>query len=240
MKIVTFDIENTPATVFTWDLWPTGISHDNIIGEWSIICAAYKYLGKDKVYALQVSKVGDDYELCYRLRDVLADADIVVGHNIDKFDIRKLNARLIFHGLDPLPKLTTVDTLKVAKRTAAFLSNRLDYLGKHLLGQGKVHVDYQLWLDVMKGSKQAIKTMVEYNKVDVIRDEQLYLKLRPYMKTHPHSSVLNGGEKIHCPKCSSSNVIKAKVRVTAAGTKQQQWQCKACGGYHTTAMKPTK
>lgn len=240
MKILTFDIEVTPTTVYTWDLWPNGLSHDNIVQEWSIICAAYKYLGKSKVYGIKVKKVGDDKELTRELREVLADADVIIGHNIDKFDVKKFNARLIYHGLQPLPKLTTIDTRKVAKQTATFLSNRLDYLGKHLLGEGKMHVDYQLWLDVMKGSRVAVNKMMRYNKVDVIRNEQLYLKLRPYMKTHPHIGVMLNKDRGTCPKCGSTHLQKRGYSITNAGIKYHRLQCQQCGGCTQIPVKQFK
>lgn len=234
--IVTFDIETTPIIAYSWDLYPNALSHDNIIQDWSIICAAWKEVGKDKVDLVSIKKVGDDYHVVKTLRDVLANADIIVGHNIDKFDMKKLNTRLIYHRLPPLPKIPTIDTRKKAKE-AAFTSNRMDYLCKFLFGEGKMPVHYDLWLDVMRGSKKAIKKMGEYNKVDVIRNEELYLLLRPYMKSHPHVAVLLNGEKTSCPKCGSTKLHKQKIRVTAAGGKYQGYQCQDCGSYHQTPVK---
>jgi len=170
-KIIVFDIETSPVIANTWTLYPKYLSHDNIIQDWFIICAAWKEVGKDKVHAVKIDKLGDDYNVVKTLRDALAEADVIVGHYIDKFDIKKLNTRLIYHGLDPLPKIPTVDTKKEACKIGAFTSNKLDYLSKTLLGEGKIQVEFGLWLEVMKGSKKALKEMVEYNKVDVIRNE---------------------------------------------------------------------
>lgn len=243
-KIVTFDIETTPIQSYTWDLYPTAISHDSIISDFSIICAAWKYLGKTEVHDVRITKVHDDYKVVKKLRDVLADADIIIGHNIDKFDLKKLGARLVYHKLPPLPKLVTIDTRKVAKKIGAFTSNRLDYLGKHLLGQGKLHVDYQLWIDIMSGNKAKLKAALEimlpYNRVDVIRNEELYLRFRPYMNTHPHVGVLQERQKIACTKCGSPNTQKRGTSVTNTGTKYQRYQCQNCGGWHQVPYKQTK
>lgn len=231
-KIVVFDIETAPMTVFTWDLYPSSLSHDNIITDWFMICAAWKTVGSGKVGSAAIKTVGDDYQVVKSLRDALEDADILVGHYIEKFDIKKLNTRLIYHKLPPLPKIPVVDTKNQAKGVAAFSSNRLDYLSKTLLGQGKMHVDYQLWIDVMKGSKAAVKKMLEYNKIDVIRNEAVYLRLKPYLDKHPHVGVMTGGQKIDCPKCGSLLIQKRGVSVTAVGTKYQRLQCQACHGWH--------
>src|SRR5688572_5094441 len=136
-KIIIWDVETSWVKTYTWNLWPNnGIPHDNIIEDWSILCGAWKELGKDKVHAVSVKSVGDDREVVKKLRDVISDASILIHHNGDKFDIKKLNARLIYHGLEPIAKVTTIDTLKEVKKVAAFTSNRLDYLSKFLGGTG--------------------------------------------------------------------------------------------------------
>jgi hypothetical protein len=231
-KIIVFDIETSPVIANTWTLYPKYLSHDNIIQDWFIICAAWKEVGKDKVHAVKIDKLGDDYNVVKTLRDALAEADVIVGHYIDKFDIKKLNTRLIYHGLDPLPKIPTVDTKKEACKIGAFTSNKLDYLSKTLLGEGKIQVEFGLWLEVMKGSKKALKEMVEYNKVDVIRNEGVYLKLRPFMKNHPHRGAMIGEERnCSCRACGSTNVKKNGIRHTAAGLKKQEIQCRECHSY---------
>ncbi len=232
-KILIFDIETSPVIANTWDLYPKYLSHDNIIQDWFIICAAWKEVGKDKVHTVQIKTLGDDYEVVKTLRDALAGADAIVGHYIDKFDIKKLNTRLIYHKLPPLPKIPTIDTKKEASKIAAFTSNKLDYISKFLLGVGKIHVEYGLWLDVMKGSKKALKKMVEYNKVDVIRNEAVYLRLRPYMKSHPHKGVMEGADRNHsCPACGSISYKLNGTRISAAGIKKQECQCKKCYHYY--------
>jgi len=231
-KILIWDIETSPIIANTWDLYPERLSHDNIIQDWFIICGSWKFVGDKKVSAVAIKEVGDDLEVVTKLREVIASADVIVHHNGDRFDIKKLNARIIYHNLPPLPQVPMVDTLKEAKKIAAFSSNRLDYLSKFLTGAGKMHVEFGLWLEVMKGSKKALKTMVEYNKIDVIRLEEIYLRLKPYMKTHPHMGVLNGKERLcSCTKCGSERVKRNGIRITASGLKKQELQCMDCGAY---------
>ncbi len=230
--VLFWDIETSPIQVNTWSLWPNSISHESIIKDFTIICGAWKKLGNKTVHAVSITKPYHDKQVVKQLRDALAEADVLVGHNADKFDIKKFNTRLIFHGLDPLPNIPTVDTLKMVKKVAAFSSNRLDYLSKQLTGQGKIHVDYELWLRIMKGDKKALKEMVEYNKVDVIRLEEVYLKLLPYAKSHPHIGVINGEHRhLSCPTCGSTNMKRNGTKVSAAGIKTQEMQCQDCFHY---------
>lgn len=231
-KILFWDIETSPIVTNTWDLYPTSISHDSIIRDWSIICGCWKFLGDKKVQAVAITKPGDDKEVVRKLRDVVASADVIVHHYGDAFDLKKLNARIIYYGFDPLPNVPTVDTKKMASKVAKFTSNRLDYLSKLFFGVGKVHVDYQLWLDVMAGSKKALKEMVAYNKIDVVRLEAVYLKLLPYMKNHPHVGAIQGKHRHYsCPSCGSEEIKLNGVRYTAAGVKKQEIQCKHCHHY---------
>jgi uncharacterized protein YprB with RNaseH-like and TPR domain/ribosomal protein S27AE len=237
-RIIFIDVETAPMVVTSWGLYPKALSHENIMQDWFMICAAWKYNDEKKVHAVSIGKkIGDDYDVVKNLRNAIAQADIVVGHNSDRFDIKKLNARIIFHGLEPLPMVSSIDTLKEVRKIAAFTSNRLDYLAKVLVGEGKLKTDYHLWLKAMQGNKKAIADMVTYNKVDVIRLEEVYLRLRPYMKSHIHVGALNDKDRHEsCPKCGSSHFKLNGVRVTASGVKRQECQCSKCGGYFRIPM----
>lgn len=236
-KIIVWDIETTPIVSYSWSLYPTSISPDSVIRDWTIICGAWKAVGDKKVESVQVTDVDDDYKVVKTLREALADADIIVHHNGDSFDIKKLNTRLIFHKLPPLPNIPTVDTKKLAKKIAAFSSNKMDYLSKILTGERKIHTDYELWLRCMKNEHKALDEMAKYNRHDVEVNERLYLALRPYAKTHPHIGVMKEENKASCPKCGSSNVVKNGIRTSTTGLKKQEYQCNDCGSYHTTGLK---
>lgn len=231
-NVILWDIETSPIITNTWSLWPKSISHESIIHDFTLICGAWKRLGEKRVHAVYIDTPYNDKKVVKKLREILAKADVVIGHNADRFDMKKFNTRLIFHGLPPLPNIPTVDTLKMVKKVAAFSSNRLDYLSKQLVGKGKVHVDYDLWLRIMKGDKKALKEMVAYNKVDVLRLEEIYLKLLPYTKSHPHIGVIEGKNRnLSCPACGSDHVKLNGIRVSAAGVRKRETQCQDCGHY---------
>jgi uncharacterized protein YprB with RNaseH-like and TPR domain len=241
-NIIFFDIETTPIKAFTWSMYPKALSYENIDEDWSIICAAWKSSNESKVNFTSVSSTRpkDDYKVVKTLRDALAKADILVGHNLDKFDVKKLNARLVYHRLPPLPLIPTVDTLKQARKIASFTSNRLDYLALYLTGKGKLEAKYSLWKEVLAKSKPSLDYMVKYCKQDVVRLIDVYTVLRPYMTTHPHVGAMAGHDRgCSCPKCGSSRTKMNGVRVTASGLKKQEIQCLDCGSYHRTAIKPS-
>jgi hypothetical protein len=248
-KIILYDIETLPMTCAVFTLYPESINHDNILSDWSLISVCWKELGKKTIYSTSLlddpkrfkKDVNDDSQIVKKMREVFEDADLIIGHNSKKFDTKKLNSRLIYHGLDPLPSgIQQVDTLQEVRKVASFSSNRLDYLGKHLLNSGKMETSRGLWLRILKGDISAVKEMVAYNKIDVKLLEDIYMKLRPYMKNHPHMGALDGNDRHNtCRVCGSEELIKSKTRVTAAGVEKIQKQCKCCGAY-TTFQAPRK
>lgn len=235
IRIVSWDVETFHLQTAVHSLWQDSTSHENILKDWSLICVCWKDLG-GKVKSVSVADDPkrfkkdplDDYHVVKTIRDEFEDVDILVGHNQKRFDTKKFNARLIFHGLKPLPKIHQVDTLSEAKAIAAFTSNRLDYLGKHLLNEGKSSTSKGLWLECLRGSVSAVKEMVKYCKQDVNLLEKVYLKLRPYMKSHPNLAT---PETCQCPKCNSKNTVKRGIRLRASGIRFQSYQCNDCGGY---------
>ncbi len=246
-KILLWDLETLPMLAATFSLWPDSIQHESIIADWSIICAAWKYLGQKTIYTSAITDnpktftkdVNNDFLVVKKLREVFEDVDILIGHNSKKFDTKKFNARLIFHGLPPLPSgIQQLDTLTEVKKVAAFSSNRLDYLGQHLCNNGKTPTTKGLWIRILKGDKAAVKEMVAYNKQDVKVLEDVYLKLLPYMKNHPHVGAIDGNDKNNsCPKCGSEELVDNKIRYSAAGVKRTQKQCKTCHSYSTFIFK---
>jgi DNA polymerase elongation subunit (family B) len=231
-RILVWDIETSPMIVTTWGLYEPHLSHDNILQESILISAAWKWFGEKQVYADSISprRPKDDRGLITRLRKVLLEADVLVAHNGDRFDLRKFNGRAIFHGLKPLPKIATIDTLKIARRIFHFNSNRLDYLGKFLCGTGKIPTTYDLWLKVMDGDEEALAKMVRYNKADVLVLEKVYERLRPFIKNHPNSALYSG--VTCCPTCGS-NEFQRRGYLYQETTKRQRYQCSSpeCGAW---------
>jgi hypothetical protein len=252
-RVILYDIETLPMTCAVFTLYPESIGHDNILTDWSLISVCWKELGRKTIYSTSIlddpkrfkKDVNDDFLVAKKMREVFETADIIVGHNSKKFDTKKLNARLMYHGLDPLPiGIHQVDTLTEVKKVAAFSSNRLDYLGKHLLDKGKIETSKGLWLRILKGDASAVKEMVVYNKGDVQLLEDLYLKILPYMKSHPNVTAMAGDHKHDgCPKCGSTDVKNKMTKYTAAGVARLQKQCGSCHGYFTVPKideKPPK
>ena len=247
-RIIIWDIETSEMIVKSWGLWNQNINHKSIVQDWNIICISWKVLGKKKVKTFSVDfnkSRFDDYDLCKNMREVLLGADAIVHHNGNAFDLKKFTSRLIKHSLNPLPPILCIDTLKEVRKIAKFSSNTLDYIGTHLGLGAKLETGGQgLWNGVRDGDPKALQLMIKYCEQDVLLLEQVYLKLRGYMKSHPNltldtSSIRNltlDGDNITCPKCGSHKKHGHGYRRSASGILSQQIQCQGCYGYYTLRM----
>jgi len=232
-RILIWDIETSLMSVAVWGLKNDYIDPKNILTDWHIISGSWKWLGEDDIYIVENLKGDNDKKIVEEMAAVLAKADVVVHHNGDRFDVKKLHTRMIYHNIMPTyHKLQTVDTLKEAKKHFSFSSNRLEYLAKFLGLTEKLHSDYSFWLQELKGDKTKIGDMSTYNAGDVVTLEEIYLRMRPYID-HPN---IQSGDVANCPNCGSSATIKRGIRNTRAGTERQEHKCKACNKYYTTKM----
>jgi DNA polymerase elongation subunit (family B) len=232
-RILLFDIETSPNLAYVWGKYQQDvIAYED---EWQLLSVAWKWLGKSQVFC-ETQKGGSDLNLVVRLHDLFNQADVIVAHNGDEFDIKKVKARFLAHDLPPTKPLATVDTLKVAKKYFRFNSNKLDDIARSLkIGRKVKHSGFDLWLGCMKGNKKAWAKMEKYNKRDVVLLEKVYKKLRPWMERHPNMAALYG-EKTGCPHCGNIGIVRWGYRATATGL-QQRMLCKGCGAYHLTKKR---
>jgi len=232
-KVLFFDIETAPNLAYVW-----GKYEQDVIAfksEWHLLSFAYKWQGEKKVHCVTMRNQKDDKKIAKKLRDLFDEADIIIAHNGDAFDIKKARARFAFWGLKPPSQFATVDTCKIAKRYFNFNSNRLNDLGIYFkVGQKVKHTGFDLWLGCLKNNRASWALLEEYNKQDVILLEDVYNKLLPWMDRHPNMALLQ--HKDGCPKCGSDKIVKDGIRANSMSL-QQQWKCKSCHGYFLTRLK---
>ena len=119
-KVLLLDIETAPMEVYVWGLYKQRISHTNIIKDWNIICWSAKWLNdsdyKGDCLTPKESIERNDKRILQSIWNLLEKADVVIGHNVERFDLRKLNARFKYHGINPPTPYQTIDTLKHSRR----------------------------------------------------------------------------------------------------------------------------
>ena len=238
-KRLYFDIETSYCTGWFWrPSFKTSISYDQVLKESAIICICYKWQGSDKVYHLTWDK-GCDKSMMDKFYSVIEQADEVVTHNGDNFDIKWIRTRFLLHGYKSMPDLKSIDTLKISRQKFRFDSNRLDAIGKILGFGGKKDTGgIQLWHDIIqKNSKKAMMDMVAYCKRDVELLEKVFLKLEGFAKPKTHLGVFSGGDKADCPYCAGTHLYLKDRTVGVSGNIKCRMQCNGCNKSYTIPLK---
>lgn len=233
-----FDIETSPNVVFSWNVgYDVRIDHDNILKERAIICICYKFEGDKKVHHLTWNK-GDDKKILEKFAGIINTADEVIGHNSDKFDIKWVRTRCLYHGIPMTHDIKSIDTLKASRSKFRFNSNKLDYIGKYLgLGEKLDTGGFSLWKDIiLKNSRQAMNKMVEYCKQDVILLESIFQKINSYIPVKTNAAVMFERDSIACPECLSEHTVVNRHKVSAAGIKSISMHCQSCGKYFSISQ----
>ena len=227
-RILFIDIETSPLICYTWGMYEQDVIKR--LKTFTILSVAYRWFSKPtKVIACNTMK---EEKLLFKLHGLLDEADIVVAHNGDSFDIKKINARFITYKIPPPSPYKTIDTKKEAKRIAAFDSNSLNNLGIDL-GEGEKvkHRGFDMWEGCMADKKKDWADMKRYNKRDVDLLEKIYLRLRPWIKTHPR---LSQGHT--CPNCGADNLISRGTRHFGKCL-YRRLQCIECGAWSKSTPK---
>ncbi len=218
MRILTLDIETSPHEAYSFNVWQTNILPAQIIAPTYMMTWAAKWYGdpaKSTVY-----RTFNDLDFLTCLYDMLSKADLVVGYNHDKFDLRHINREFLDDGFPPLRPFATVDMLKVVKQRFNFPHNRLAYVAKIVLGETKLETGgFDLWPAFMEGDPKAQRIMRRYNIKDTVLTERLYRKLRPWIRNHPYISQVevDFDDCLHvypCPACGSRGTVLERPRFT--------------------------
>lgn len=240
-KVLLFDIE-TSRTEFT--AWTTGkqyLGWKQIKKPKFIIAWAAKWLFSPDTMSDMVTakeaKRRNDKRVVKSIYKLISQADFVITHNGDRFDIKELNWQFLLNGYTPNNRYKSIDTLKKCKEVFGVPSYAMDYLCQELGYNGKHHTDMSLWEGAEAGNQTVIDDMSAYCVNDVFMLEDLYLRTRGWMKTHPNFShfismyqELEEGEYL-CPRCGQY-IYKTKFTKkwrTSAGYIYKSCNCPHCG-----------
>lgn len=233
-RILLIDIESSPIIGYTWNLYETNVIKR--LKTFTILSVAYQWLGQ-KTLAIACDNQ-PELSLLKKLHRLLDEADVVIAHNGDSFDIKKINTRFLIHKLPPPSPYKTIDTKKVAKQVASFDSNSLNNLGIDMAEGEKIkHRGFDMWEGCMAGKRSDWRDMKRYNKQDVDLLAKIYLRLRPWMKNHPDISEYSK-DAIKCPRCNSPKIQKRGTCRNKTSL-MDRFQCQDCGGWFNRRTRPT-
>jgi hypothetical protein len=238
-KILVLDIETAPLESYTWGIWDQNVGLEQIKTEWSILSFAAKWLGSSKIIYHDTGgkgpkRVREDLSLLEILWSLLDQADLVVAQNGRRFDVKKINARLVMAGFKPYSPIRIVDTLEAAKKYFEFTSNKLAWTSKYLTSQAKSeHKEFpgfELWKECLADNPKAWRVMKKYNIIDVKQTEEYYLRIRPWIANHPNMGAFREVSEHACTKCGSTQV-QSRGDVRTQQGRYTRYHCTHCGGW---------
>lgn len=244
MKTLLLDIETAPNLAYVWGFWKTHVSPKQVVENSTLMSYAAKWLDDDQMFYddVRYDEDQDEERITLALAELLDEADAIVAHNGQRFDLPKINTACLRAGINPPSPVKVIDTLLVAKREFKFDSNKLEHLAEHLnLPMQKLsHQKFpgvELWRACLAGNEEAWEEMKEYNIHDVLVLEHLYIKLRPWMRQHPVVGNFTESKAVQCPKCGSAKLHYRGYAYTNVG-KFRKFQCQDCGGWgrHRTSV----
>ena len=247
MRILTFDIETSPHLSFHWRRWQENIPKQNTVVESETLCWSAKWYGSKKKDVMAMASWIDGHEAMIQgIWELLDEADVVVGFNSNKFDVKKLNAEFLRYGIGAPSPYMKVDLLLQVKKHFNFSSNRLKDLLKELGLTPKLedNANMQLWMDVVYAEKKSAQNrMLAYCKQDVVSTEEFYTYMLGWIDPHPNWGLfvndVSDPDNPVCPNCGGRHMVKHKKRYTKVNS-YMQWHCNDCGKYSRGRRSLTK
>lgn len=191
-NVLYFDLEISKSLYYTYGRRVPGeyLRSADLVHEYFVICWAASYVDGSKVFSACVTseqaKSWTDAEVLAPLHDLMSAAEVVAGHNVNAFDLKKINTRFISNGWQPITgrdgkKKKTVDTLTIARSKFAFESNALDDLCKRFGIKGKDKITDDDWREILKtGDQKTLDKIHKYCRGDVRNGKALYKILSPF------------------------------------------------------------
>jgi Zn-finger protein len=185
-NILYIDLEVSKSAYFNYGARVPSkyLRFDDIIHEYYIICWAASYIGSEKIYSESITpndaKNWNDAKILNHLHDLMQSADIIAGHNVDAYDMKRAQTRFLLNGISPVTDnegryKKTQDTLKIARSKFAFESNCLDYISQRLGLGAKDKITNEDWLKIVKeGDEKTLNKVHRYCRGDVKNGKGVY------------------------------------------------------------------
>lgn len=236
LKILLMDMELSYAVGYFFpSKKPQYMSARQIKHHQFCVCNSWKWHHEASKYVIKLTDdmerfrkdFRDDYIIAVKMHELMTEADVIVAHNGDAFDIKHANTLFIKHGLGPIPEKKSIDTLKAARKYFNFAGNDLDSLSKRFGGKGKK--EKPCWFKLSDGDEREINKAAKYCLNDVAELERVFEEIRPYIKKLP--ALKNGRSIMSCEACGSKRLHGRGVAFD--GTKMYaRIKCVECGKEH--------
>lgn len=226
IRVLVFDLENSPNVVHTWGLFNVNVGINQIVTPATTFGFAAKWVGEPKPVFHSDHHDGHA-AMVQRAWELLNEADIVVTYNGIGFDIPHIQREFLLAGLTPPKPFKQIDLLRVVRKQFRFSSNKLDWVSQQLgIGQKTSHAGHELWVKCLEDDPKAWALMAKYAMQDVRLTEKLYHYLLPWLTAVPHIGQMAGIEH-SCPHCGGDK-LKRDGTAHAFVTSYRLFECLNC------------
>lgn len=232
--VMTLDIERLPGQ-FAADFWDLNgfkgrrIRPDQVTAWPRTICVAWRFYGAKRTEF--ASEWGDGPQaMLERVWHAYDTADVIYGHNVDRFDTKHLNTAWRDLGLPPPSPYKVVDTLTEARRVFGDESMQLVALTERLGIDTKTdRYDVEVARAALAGDKRMQRKLQAYNVGDVAASEALVDRLRGWIPNHPHNLMGEVTDVPTCNQCWGPNLEPNGWKL-AQQMRYPLFRCQDCGG----------
>jgi uncharacterized protein YprB with RNaseH-like and TPR domain len=226
--------------ILLWDLETSNLDAD--FG--TILCVGYKWLGESRTHIIAIDDFPlfakdptDDREVVKAFLKVYQEADISITYfgGLGNFDLPFFQAKIMEHQLLLPPKVEMLDlyytvrgNLKLSRRS---LKNVAKFLGCKNQ-KDEFPLEGPVWRRARAGHAPSLRYVYKHCRIDVLVLEEVYLRLRSLIKTHPKM-----GE---CRFCGEGTLQRRGIAVTRAATPKQRVQCRSCGAWDQVPLSRAK
>ena len=229
MKTLVLDLETAPNQAYTWGLFKQTISLGQLKESGSVIGVGVKWHDAPKVWFYSDFHDGHQ-EMLEKVHALVDEADAIVTYNGVGFDMKWLRREWLLAGFPPPSPWKDIDLLRTVRSQFRFVSAKLANVTSELGLSGKLHhTGFDMWVKCMANDPKAWALMARYCRQDVVTTGELYDRILPWIKGHPHMGLYGDTvEQNVCSTCGSANVQKRGFAYTALG-RFQQYQCMSAG-----------
>lgn len=249
INVLLIDLETSPAKFWGWGTGDQYVSYSMLVEgtETKVITSQYKRLLVDSEAKYFVwdydSKAlkGDDSRVVRETVKLINEADIVIGQNINSFDIKVLQERAKVLRLPPISVDFPIDTLTNSRRAFKAMSHKLDYRSKQFGLGGKIKMEMQDWIDILEGRTRPEEKMIPYGLKDIEDTEQVFWNELPYWSL-PKTTInkilklivglspsKSGNNRPKCLHCERIKKPKFNVEIIKDSNNNPYIKCLNCG-----------
>jgi len=171
------------------DIEATGLRGDFGV----ILCVVIKEFSRNNTKLFKIDLEAEDLlesekQMLIHVNEYLKTFDGVIGYYSSRYDIPMLRTRSYYHGIEPLPKIRSLDTYFTVKRVINTSSRRLERVSdlmrinanKELPEKSKI--DINEWIRVLHSrDEQSLRYICEHCIADVLVLEGVTNELRPFL-----------------------------------------------------------